>query len=297
MINKKIAIICPASMCLPKEIAYATEALKAKFSNFHFMPSCFRKINAAERADEIISLLNDLSIDVIWAMRGGEGCADCLPYLTKQINNISPKTNKTFIGFSDITALLLFFSQQNSFKINTIHGPTVTQYCYEDFPPESKKILESYITGTRINYKISLTPLNTYATKITSAEAALTGGNLTLICFSIGDINQINTMNKIIILEEVGEEPYAIRRSLNYLKRINIFENCKAIICGSLSEHFRKKDNKHEQQIQKELQLFADNISKPILKTNMIGHGINNICYPYEKNVRLNLGNNCSIQF
>jgi muramoyltetrapeptide carboxypeptidase len=297
MIDKKIAIISPASMCLQQDIDYAQQVLTDNFSNFHFMPSCYSKMNASGRADEIIDLLNDLSVDVIWTMRGGEGSADCLPYLATKIKEINPDSNKAFIGFSDITSLLLFFSQQNNFKINAIHGPTVTQYCYQEFPQKSKKILESYITSTVLDYKINLTPLNAPATEISKTEVEITGGNLTLVCLSIGDINQINANNKIVILEEVGEKPYAIRRSLNYLKRINIFENCKAIIFGSLSEHFRKKENEYEKQIQEELQIFADNITKPILKTNMIGHGINNICYQYRKNAKLHLGKNCFIKF
>ncbi len=48
-------------------------------------------------------------------------------------------------------------------------------------------------------------------------EGNLVGGNLSLICNTLGTPYEINTMDNILFLEEISEPPYKIDRMLTQL--------------------------------------------------------------------------------
>lgn len=66
-------------------------------------------------------------------------------------------------------------------------------------------------------------------------EGEIIGGNLSMIVNSLATPTEINTDNKILFLEEVGENLYAIDRMLWQLYRAGKFKNLKGIVVGSFS--------------------------------------------------------------
>lgn len=56
----------------------------------------------------------------------------------------------------------------------------------------------------------------------------LCGGNLTMICSTLGTPYEINTRNKILMIEDVNEENYAIDRYLMQLKLSGKLDSCRA---------------------------------------------------------------------
>ena len=112
------------------------------------------------RTEHLIRAIRARDSHVIWALRGGHGAAEILPFLKK----VRPVKNKFFMGFSDITSLHVFFNQ--SWGWQTIHGPNLNGMQKSSsrlkFVREVRKVIFSDID--RIEF-LSLRPLNDVAAK------------------------------------------------------------------------------------------------------------------------------------
>ena len=84
-------------------------------------------------------------------------------------------------------------------------------------------------------------------------QGILVGGNLTLIQTLIGSNTQLETDNKILFIEDVGEYAYHIDRMLHSLKRSGYFEKCSGLIVGQISD---VKKNADPELVQYNPQLF-----------------------------------------
>ena len=71
--------------------------------------------------------------------------------------------------------------------------------------------------------------------KVEKVEGEIIGGNLSMIINSLATPTEIDTDNKILFLEEVGENLYAIDRMLGQLCRAGKLKNLKGLIIGSFS--------------------------------------------------------------
>lgn len=214
---------------------------------------------------------------IIWTLRGGYGSArllDALQTLPK------PDTPKTFIGFSDNTALHLFLSQQWGWK--TIHGSGFTQLFDPTQDPENfRRIADIISQKNPVSCITHLISLNNIARHNLSHSAPititghLTGGNLTVLESGIGTHWEAKTAGKILFLEEVNEKGYRIDRSLYHLYQAGLLQTVKAIVLGEFSSP--PSDN----TIPFALNRFAqemDTYQIPVFKTDQFGHGHKN--YP-----------------
>ncbi|MGR5908332.1 hypothetical protein ACT7DL_21880 [Bacillus paranthracis] len=63
----------------------------------------------------------------------------------------------------------------------------------------------------------------------------LVGDNLAVLTSIIGSSYEINTANKLLLLEDIGEEPYRVDRMLNQLLLSGKFHECSGVIFYKLS--------------------------------------------------------------
>jgi muramoyltetrapeptide carboxypeptidase len=69
-----------------------------------------------------------------------------------------------------------------------------------------------------------------------SVTAAITGGNLSLIIDSLGTTEEIDTRNKILFVEEIGEKTYKIDRMFQQLLRAGKLDKLAGLVIGDFSE-------------------------------------------------------------
>ena len=204
---------------------------------------------------------------IIWCLRGGYGSARIIDMLDMLP---PPQNERIFIGYSDITALHLFLSQKWGWK--TIHGAMIAEIIENEKNTQNFQKLFSVIrkkSGTITFGKIR--PLNNEAKKLPKDIIGhLTGGNMTTVQTSIGTSWEIQTKDKILFLEDVGEKGYTIDRMLNHFKQSGKFQHVKAVIFGDFG--------KEDELVDIGLKRFAKNIGIPVYKTENFGHGNNN--YP-----------------
>lgn len=167
--------------------------------------------------------LDDVKSTAIWMARGGYGT-------TRIIDEIRwskfLKKPRWLIGFSDITALHIHLSNNN---IPSIHGPMVSEAS-----DPTQKIAVDLIASILNNDLPSYSLYSDKNNKMGKATGKITGGNLTLICSSLGTKSEIITDNKILFIEEINEAAYRIDRMLVQLKRAGKLKKLKGLIVGQI---------------------------------------------------------------
>lgn len=182
-----------------------------------------------DRACDVTEMFENNAIDMILCIRGGYGSSRLLPYLDYDLIKKHPKI---FAGFSDITVLLNSFYEKC--ELTTFHSPMGSSNLedIETFKSFMFTFMEGYKPYTIKN------PLE-YDTQCIvkgTAEGNLIGGNLGLICNSLGTPYEINMKDKILFIEEVSEEPYKVDRILTQLLLAEKLQQCKGIILGQFKD-------------------------------------------------------------
>ena len=285
--NDTIALACPASQCDNENQVLQTKAYLRK--NYH-LNACYHKetyqaCSKKIRADIFCDYLFNPDIKLIWALRGGEGSADLIPLIHQQQHKIQQLNPKLLMGFSDITALLLYFSQQYNWPV--IHGFNARQLALKTIAPKSEKLTFDLLFNLDKNYSLELESFNAVAEKIQSFEHLLIGGNLSLINISIHDIWEIQANNKILFLEDVHEKPHAVLRTLKYFTRIGLFKFVKGIILGQFMNPRLEKSV--DLTMQFALKEWAKAMNRPVWHTLQISHGRNNIPIPFNRPMHLKI--------
>ncbi|AFB21180.1 LD-carboxypeptidase [Rickettsia canadensis] len=262
--NIPITVVAPASGADNKTLS---DLKNINGLNLQIFSKCFTKskLPFLASSDEVrFNCLQDALFDesdnAVWVLRGGYGSARLIPYLQKLSK---PLKEKFFIGYSDITALHIFLSQEWGW--HTIHGSNIADLLKPDKDQSNLTKIAEILKGKVKQVTIdNLVPLNKIAKSSNLVNGKLTGGNLTMLQTSIGTNWQIKTRGKILFLEDVNVVAFRLDRDLLHLKQAGLLEDVKAIIFGSFD-----KDSEGTMLV---LRNFADSLNIPVFKTNRFGH-------------------------
>jgi len=182
-----------------------------------------------DRATDVMEMFENKKVDMILCIRGGYGSSRILPYLDYDVIKKNPKI---FAGFSDITVFLNSFYEKC--KLTTFHSPMGTSDL------EDIETFKSFMFTFMEGYKpYTIENPSEFATKcIVSGIACgnLIGGNLGLLCNSLGTPYEIDMKDKILFIEEVSEAPYRVDRILTQLLLAKKLQQCKGIILGQFKD-------------------------------------------------------------
>lgn len=180
-----------------------------------------------ERCDELQAMLDDKHIDAILCGRGGYGIGRIIDTLNFAKFKKKPKW---IIGFSDITVLHSHI--HSNLKIASLHAPMAAAFNEEGFKNEYIRSLQLALMGKKGKYNCNVHPFN----KKGSAGGPLIGGNLALLATCIGTASDINTKNKILFIEDIGEYIYSADRMFYQLKRSGKLDKLAGLIIGGFSD-------------------------------------------------------------
>ena len=178
-----------------------------------------------ERRDELQAMLDDENIKAILFGRGGYGMGRIIDGLdfTK-----FKKKPKWVMGYSDITVLHAHL--YTKIKVASLHAPMAA--AFNEGENEFIKSLQNAIKGKRAKYSCAAQPFN----KPGTVTGELVGGNLSLLANITGTPSDINTKNKILFIEDIGEQIYNIDRMLYQLKRSGKLANLSGLIIGGFTD-------------------------------------------------------------
>ncbi|XVN42078.1 MAG: LD-carboxypeptidase [Candidatus Rickettsia vulgarisii] len=262
--DTKITVVAPASGTSTQWLSDLKQinSLKLDIPDhcFNGAKSTFHSHSDETRYKCLENALLNNSNNIIWALRGGYGSAKLISSLQKLPK---PAKEKIFIGFSDMTALHIFLSQEWGWK--TIHGNGIVEIFKPEKDRENFIKIAKIISGETTESVIKgLSAINPTAESGKSVSGSLTGGNLTIVQTSLGTNWQIKTSDKIIFLEDVDIKPYQLDRTLYHLKQAGGFNNINAIIFGACGND--------GSDIMKVLRDFASHLAVPVFKSNRFGH-------------------------
>ncbi len=193
-----------------------------------------------ERLTDFQRMIDDPEVKAIMLGRGGYGAVRIIDKINFSKFVQQPKW---IIGFSDATVLHLHINR--NFGIPTIHSKMCNSFP-DDFsvadPIQIATIdsIRKCLTGIKMSYSATPNIHNQQG----SAKATIIGGNLSLIDNLCGSVSDVDTMGKILFIEDVGEYLYKLDGMLWNLKRSGKLKNLKGLIIGN----FRiKPDNPGEE--------------------------------------------------
>lgn len=241
--------------------------------------------NLENRKKFLIDALTNKESKVVWALAGGYGTTQLMSFL----DEIDFSQNKKMLmGFSDITALMLYFVQK--YKWPCVHTRNIRGIIEGKSTKKEEKTLNEFLNSNcKLEYFLS--PFNKKSQQNGEIEAECIGGNLSLMQCSLGTNWQIQAKDKILLLEDVDEAGYKIDRMLVQLDQAGVFEKLKAVIIGDFS------CGKENALVEKVLKEFFEEKDFPVYKTEEFGHGKKNYPFLLGVKAKMSLGKNCKVEF
>lgn len=220
----------------------------------------------AERLADLQWALDQPEVKAIWALRGGYGLSQIMDGLDW---NRFIKHPKWLIGFSDVTALQLQAAKEG---FPSVHGSMPIRWNKED--PLNREQVLRWLQGGRIrwSWKAELQE----GLELDNIQAPLLGGNLALICDSLGTTSEIQTEGCLLVLEDIDEAPHRVDRMLNQLQRAGKFKGIKGLIAGTCTDCQDEQGLYPPKYWEVLLAEYAKENGLPCFLHAPIGHGYSN---------------------
>lgn len=281
-----IGLISPASPEKKEVILEGINFLKGLGFNVKVGSHAFDNIGYlagkdSDRAKDLMDMFCDKNVNAIMCIRGGYGCMRILPLIDWSLIKQNPKI---FIGFSDVTCLLNELYKRCN--LITFHGPMLTTNFNDEYT------LKSLLTTLQTDKEYTI---DTFGIPLISSvnqrkcitEGYIVGGNLSLICSTLGTPYEVDTQNKILLLEAVNEPPYKVDRLLTQLLLANKLQKCRGFIIGQFTNC--ESDDYDLESVLKD-RIYS--LNKPTITNLCVGHGYPRFTIPIGAKARLDCVNN-----
>lgn len=245
----------PATHFAPKRTHRAIEFLESKgfkvvAGRLTGQADFYRSASIAERVDELNQLIRNPDIDCIMSTIGGANSNSLLPYIDYDAIRANPKI---FVGYSDVTAILLAIYQQTG--LTTFYGPALTA-SFGEWPPLVEETYQSFATLTRLSQTPRHYPtpegwsdeylsweeqdraktLKSNGVEFLGTgriQGRLIGGNLNTITAIWGSPYMPTIQaGDILLLEDSLKDIATVERLFAFLKLNGVFDQIGAIILG-----------------------------------------------------------------
>ena len=220
-----------------------------------------------ERVEDLHSLFADSEVDAIMPFRGGWGSNRILDLLDFELIKNNPKA---FIGFSDITALLLSIYAKTG--LVTFHGPVGKSEWTEFTLSSFKNMLmnENPTTLSNPPESTGYAPSNFRTITSGKTKGKIIGGSLTVLTSMLGSGYVPDLKGAILFVEDVGESVYRIDRMLTQLKLNGILKEINGFIFGRCTDC--PKGYNYGFTLEQILDQHIKQLEIPSFYGSMIGH-------------------------
>ncbi len=227
-----IGITCPSGYVAAERVTYAVRVLE----HWGFRVRLGKTIGTgkfyfsgtdAERLSDLQAMMDDPGIDAILMGRGGYGMSRIIDDLDFTDFLQHPKW---VCGFSDITVLHSHLCAR--YGIASLHSPMCGAFKPETENTDYIRTFYAALTGESAYYHAPSSSYNRNG----DIYAPVVGGNLSLLVHLIGSASDIDTNEKILFVEDIGEHLYKIDRMMLTLKRAGKLDNLKGIIFGGFTD-------------------------------------------------------------
>ncbi len=235
------------------------------------------------RASWINKMFADEEVDAIFCIRGGDGGNRILDYIDVETVR---ENKKIFVGYSDVTSLHLMFNRECD--LVTFHGPMVSPNMVDRFDEASK---DAFFGALKAEKEYVYPAPKEFALGVArpgKAQGPLTGGNLTVMCASLGTPCEMDTKGAILFIEEIGEHIGNLDRHIYQLRNAGKLKEVSGILLGQ----FTRCDKDEEDYTIVDVVLEATKGLKiPVMYNVQSGHDFPMITLPLGAECRMDTGN------
>lgn len=231
-----IGIVAPASAPPnPAAIDRSVEVLESLSFKVKLAPNVrkrwgFLAGSDRDRASDLMKMFSDRRVNAIICVRGGYGTARLLPLLDYQVIRANPKI---FLGYSDITSLHCAFLARSG--LISFHGPMLnSDFIKDNLPAFTRQSFLRTLMAPTAPGSIC----QGYKTKTVrvlrrgKAAGPLIGGNISILCASLGTPYQASFRNSILFFEDLDEVPYRFDRMLTHLLNAGLLQQVAGVAIG-----------------------------------------------------------------
>ena len=291
-----VGLIAPASYTFDlwrlEDAAARVEALglKPKFGKHVRGRRGFLSGTDDERLEDLHAMFSDRSVAAVFALQGGYGTPRLLDRIDYDLIRRNPKI---LLGYSDITGLHLAIGRKSG--LVTFHGPNMVGTLTPRTLDLLKKVLFVAEPLGDVTNPEETDPLNAefplHTVSPGTARGRLVGGNLTLISATMGTPYEIETTDRILLVEDTGEAPYRIDRMLVQLKLAGKLEQAAGIVFGTCSDCAPSRSSfELTLSLSEVLDELLGSLKKPVLAGLLFGHTKEKSIIPFGVQAELDAG-------
>ena len=233
-LGDRVAVLEPASPFDRKVFDQGVAELRAigfepTYDNRVFARRDYLAGPAEKRASALRAAWRNPEIAGIFAVRGGYGSAQLLPWL----DVVEARTaRKPFVGCSDLTALLVYLTIRCG--LVCFHGPMLTNLARQAAGYDRASLLGCVGTKEPLG---ELRPDGVEVLKHGEGRGLLLGGTLTQLLASLSTpFAFAPPKGYILFLDDVGERPYRIDRMLTQARQGGLLAAASAVVCAEFPD-------------------------------------------------------------
>jgi muramoyltetrapeptide carboxypeptidase len=262
-----IGITCPSAYVSVERVAPAVAILeswgyRAKLGKTVGSEHNYFSGTDAQRLADLQEMLDDREVDAILMGRGGYGMSRIIDDLNFSAFIQRPKW---ICGFSDIT--VLHNHLQNNFGMASLHSPMCGALKPQTMQAAHILNFKDALAGKELEYHVPPSSFN----RLGNTTGVLTGGNLAILAHLTGSVSEVDTTNKILFIEDIGEYLYNADRLLLNLKRAGKLKNLKALIVGDFTD-MQDTDRPFGQGIEEIIYNIVKEYHYPLCFNFPVGH-------------------------
>ena len=237
--GSRVAVVAPSGPLDAVRLDRGLTTLRAWGLDVTVMPHALERVQSglfagsdAQRSEDLLEALSQPEIAAVLCARGGHGATRIVDQLNwDQIRNSSPRW---LVGSSDITALHEAIQRRLGWA--SLHGAMVASEVFAGDSPDFDSVqslqhaLFNPVTAMVIDADAA------YVVCPGEASGRLIGGNLSLLCATIGTTDSFGARDCIVLLEDVAEPPYRVDRMLTQLMRAGWFDGLRGIALGTFHQ-------------------------------------------------------------
>lgn len=181
-----------------------------------------------QRLADFHAMFRAPEVRAVIALRGGYGSSRLLSAIDYRLIARNPKI---LVGYSDLTALQM--AVWKKCRLVTFHGPMAGVEFAGRMDPFTEEHFWQMVTSPAVPLRlVAGRSAGTSRHSSPPVTGRLLGGNLSLLVSLLGTPFQPDLRGAILMVEEIGEEPYRIDRMLTHLRNAGALRHVRGILAG-----------------------------------------------------------------
>ncbi|MBM7693063.1 muramoyltetrapeptide carboxypeptidase [Peribacillus deserti] len=282
-----VGIIAPASPPnqenLQRSLAFLKDlGLHVKFGRHVHNEYGYLAGSDDERLEDLHNMFKDKEVKAVICAGGGYGTGRIAASIDYKLIEQNPKI---FWGYSDITFLHTAIYQRTG--LATFHGPMLaSDIGREEADDLSKASFNQLFEPAPFTYSETMSSLETIVEG--KAAGTIIGGNLSLLASTIGTPFEADTKDKILLIEDINEEPRAVDRMLNQLHMAGKLTEAAGFLLGDFNNCVPQREQ--SLSLEEVLDHYIKLAGKPAIKGFLIGHCSPHYAIPLGVTASMNTG-------